>query len=159
MLHLGQGNPVVVQPGWWTHWEQQHQERLYNTDKLKPGISNMHLQPKKPTISWTAQTKRRQQTEGGDSHFLLLQKSTISTASSPGTAAPEIQSCQRKPRGGAQEWSEGCNASPVRKGWEIGACSVWRRFSWDITVTLQSLKWACRTDRMRLFARACSNKT
>ena len=91
--------------------------------------SYVHLQPRRPTVSWAA--SRETWPAGQGKWFcpstLLWRNPTWSSASSSGALSTgKTGNCWSGSRQGPQKLSEGWNTSPVRKGWESCGCSACR---------------------------------
>lgn len=112
---------------------------------------NVDLQNRKPTISWAVLKSM-----WSLGHERWLPSSTLlprylmsSTPSGSRTHIRKIWTYSNRSWEGAHRWSEGWSSSPVRTGWEIWDCLVWRKN--DSVETI-------RKDRQAFFIREWSDR-
>lgn len=107
--------------------------------------SNVHLQPRQPTVSWTALKKTWQTGLGRwfSPSTLLLWDPAWNTESICGhTSKIRTWACCHffLPRGGKLRWSKGWIASSVKTGWESSGCSArWRGVSAETLMQSSSM--------------------
>ena len=102
----------------------------YWGEKSWTWADNVHLQPRRPTVSWPASKAARP--EGWRRWFcpsaLLSQVPYLDSCIEPWSPRHKknmelLERVQRRP----QKWSEGWSTSAMRKGWESWGCWTWRR--------------------------------
>jgi len=98
--------------------------------KIRTWATDVHSQPRRPTVPWAVSPAVWAQGEGGDSAPLLCSGETLPRESCVQLWSPQhrtdlelLEQGQRRP----QKWSESWSTSAVRKGWESWGCSACRR--------------------------------
>ena len=92
--------------------------------------SNVCSQPGRPTVPWAASRESWPAGWGGwfyPSAVLWWDPTWRPASSSGASSTGKTQTCWSGSRGDPQQWSEGWNTSPMRKGWESWGCPAWIR--------------------------------
>jgi len=109
--------------------------------------SSVFLQPKRPTVSWTASEEGWPVGRGGGLTPSALRSwgSVWSTVLRYGASRTrKTQSLWSGSRGGLQRWSEGWRTYSIKTGLESVVYSVWRGGLWDdLIAAFQYLKGTC----------------
>ena len=116
---------------------------------------SVHLQPRRPPVSWAAWTEGWQQGEGGDFPPPLHPHEASFRVLHSGLGLPAQKGCETVGLGPEKTMS-------MIRGLEqlyCEACSVWRSLRGDLTATFQYFKWAYEQEWEWLFAENDSDKT
>ena len=120
-------------------------------------ITNVYLQPRKPTVPELRQKKCGQQVEQSGPASLLYTGDI-----SPGVLCPHVESSVQKRHGHVGAHPEEGHKNDPRGGtprWESWGYSFWRRLWEDLRVAFQYLKGGYKKEGDRLFSRVCCDRT